>query len=71
MSRNIYDPIRVLARSKLWHDEAATTSLQSMRDFCLHEAALCEQMVQKSFQTPVLADTGEQATPRRFTSTQR
>ncbi len=66
MSRNIYDPVRLLARSKLWHVEAAVAALPSMREFCLSEAARCEQMVQRSFQTPVLADMDEKATPRRF-----
>jgi hypothetical protein len=66
MSRNIYDPVRVLARSKLWHAEAAVAALPSMRDFCLSEAARCEQMVQRSFQTPVLADAEEKPALRRF-----
>jgi hypothetical protein len=66
MSRDMYDPLRVLARSKLWHIEAAITALPSMRDFCLSEAARCERMVQRSFQTPVLADAEETGTPGRF-----
>jgi hypothetical protein len=66
MSRNIYDPDRVLARSKLWHVEAAVADLPSMRDFCLSEAARCEQMVLRSFQTPVLANPEEGAKFRRF-----
>jgi hypothetical protein len=64
MSRNTYDPFRVLARSKLWHVEAAITALPSMREFCLSEAARCEQMVQRSFQTPVLADMDAKDAPR-------
>ena len=66
MSHNIYDPVRVLARSKLWHVEAAVAALPSIREFCLSEAARCEQMVERSLQTPVLADTDQETTRRRF-----
>jgi hypothetical protein len=56
MNRSSYDPIELLARSRLWRVEAAAAPFPSMRAFCLSEADRCEQMVQRSFHTPILME---------------
>jgi hypothetical protein len=56
MNRSPYDLAVLKERANLWRAEAAVATLDSMREFCLTEAAQCERRVQMSLSTPVFRE---------------
>jgi hypothetical protein len=60
MDRSPYDLAVLKERAELWRAEAAATTLEAMRAFCLIEADQCEQRVQMSLSTPVIRDKSDQ-----------
>ena len=56
MNRSPYDPAVLKERADLWRAEAAAATLESMRQFCLTEAAQCERRVEMSLSTPVFRE---------------
>jgi hypothetical protein len=65
MSRNLYEPERLLARAKEWRIEAAAATSPERRIFCLEEATRCETVVRQSLETPALTeDSPSETSPR-------
>jgi len=58
MSRSPYDVVVLKERAALWRVEAAASTVDAMRIFCLTEADYCERRVQMSLSTPVIREVG-------------
>ena len=58
MSKDLYDLKRIVERAREWRVQAEAAAIPDVREFCLREARLCEQVVQRSLLTPPLAETG-------------
>jgi hypothetical protein len=57
MSQDLYDLKRIVERAREWRVQARAATILEVREFCLREARLCEQVVQRSLLTPPLAET--------------
>jgi hypothetical protein len=62
MSQDLYDLKRIVERAREWRVQAQAATIPEVREYCLREARLCEQVVQRSLLTPPLAKTGPDGT---------
>jgi hypothetical protein len=51
-----YDPVEIIKKAQQWRAKAAATPDAAKRDECLEFAALYEQLVVRSIETPAIGD---------------
>ena len=57
MPQDLYDLKRIVERAREWRVQAQAATIPEVRELCLREARLCEQVVHRSLLTPPLAET--------------